>query len=373
MSDMDEEDDLSKFAADEEDRIKPIDVGGSSDAAEKTENQEPGSNPVPEDLGAPLDEKENADPFAGSNPVPEDLGAPIEGDKPDTSENKPEEPFLKDEEPEPFLKDDPLDDPNADKPPLQDSALSEEVVLSQEERAEDEARMKQIRQEMAMTEAQKGDYDDSVNFINKGEYVDLLEKAPTLKSIMIGAGWDNKSFEEDMIDVDISLFMLDKTDMTREDGDFIFYNQDRAFDGAVYHMGDSRSGAGDGDDENIFIDLNGLPFDILKIIFVLSIYDPEIQGHHFGMVRNMYVRIQNKDDGAELFRYKLDPEDHKGGNAIIIGTLIREGPRWIYEADAQVQNGGLAKIATEYGIIIKELQSTGEDVEVPEDEVQGEL
>ncbi|HIL29506.1 MAG TPA: hypothetical protein EYG18_09575, partial [Micavibrio sp.] len=129
---------------------------------------------------------------------------------------------------------------------------------------------------------------------------------------------------------------------------------------AVRHNYDSRTGAGDGDDETINVELNGVPFDLLKVVVVLSIYDPDFEGHHFGKVKNVYMRIVDKSDGLELFRYKLEDDLMSKGNALIIGTLIREGPKWIFEANSSdTINGGLAKYATDYGIIVKELQSTG--------------
>lgn len=203
------------------------------------------------------------------------------------------------------------------------------------------------------------------SYVHKGEYIDLIEKVPHLTAILAGAGWNHMALEDDPVDIDLSLFLLDKNGQTRIDDDFVFYNNDRACEGAIHHLMDSRTGAGDGDDEKMFIDLNGISFDIMKIVFVLSIYDPEIEGHHFGMVRDIFFRLVNKEDGEEILRYEVAEEDQKGGNAMIVGTLIREGPKWIFEVIAELSNGGLAKIATDYGIIVKELQSTAEieDVE----------
>ena len=158
------------------------------------------------------------------------------------------------------------------------------------------------------------------------------------------------------------MFLLDKKDMTRVDEDFVFYNNETACEGAIKHMGDNRAGtATAGDNENFNIDLNGIPFDILKIVFVLSVYDPDLVGKHFGMIKNIYFRIFNQGENEEMVRYRLNPDDHKGGNGMVVGTMIREGPKWIFEANTEISNGGLAKIATQYGLIIKELQSTGEE------------
>ncbi|MCB9990362.1 MAG: TerD family protein [Rhodospirillales bacterium] len=284
MDDM-ENDDLSNFREDDDDRIKPIDIGGDPLYA---------GNPVPqpENPLPPLPEETRE---VAENPVPEDIPA-----------GEPEKPFLQDE-PAPLAT-------GGDREPF---------------------------------------------YIKAGEYIDLVEKVPTLKRIVIGAGWDQLSPEADLVDVDLSLFLCDKTDKTRIDEDFIFYNNPKACDGAVRHLSDSRTGAGAGDDEEVFLDLNGVPFDVIKIVCVLSIYDPEIKGHNFNMVKNIYMRIVNKDDGEEVFRYAPPEDKLKGAStAVVLGTLIREGPRWIYEAAAEVTGAGLAKVATDYGLIIKELQST---------------
>ena len=104
------------------------------------------------------------------------------------------------------------------------------------------------------------------NFVRMGDEVNLLEKDPTLKNVLIGAGWDLNAFNADALDLDLSLFLLNKDKMTRMDSDFIFYNQKDALDGGIVHHGDSRTGAGDGDDENISVDLHAVPFDILQIL-----------------------------------------------------------------------------------------------------------
>lgn len=290
---MDEEDDLKKFA-EEDDRIKPIDIG---------------ANPPP------------------PSPRPAEEAQQPKTMVPDSYRNQ-----------------------DAGRAPPEDMSTSDELFLEPEPAAP--VPQKTGAGGLATVSG------DEPNYIAKGEYIDLIEKIPTLKRILVGAGWSQKALEERRVDVDLSLFLCDKTDTTRIDEDFIFYNNPKACDGAVHHMSDSRTGAGAGDDENVFIDLNGVPFDIIKIVFVFSIYDPEITGQHFGLIKNLYIRFVNKDDGEEIFRYKLDEKDYQGGNAIVAGMLIREGPKWIFEASATPSNGGLAKFATDYGIIVKELQSS---------------
>ncbi len=285
MDDLEQDSDLSKYAALEEDKIKPIDVGGG---------------------GAP----------AGATPAKKPKDAP------------------------------------------EDMSLTDTVLLSPEQMREKE---EQAKKDAARAEEVKSAFEHDTRYIKNGEYMDLIEKVPHLRRVMIGVGWQKRLVEGEYLDVDISIFLLDKNGLTRIDEDFVFYNTTKACDGAVNHLGDSRAGSGDGDDQSIMIDLNGLPFDIMKVVFVYSLYDPDIKGHHFGMIRKIFFRLTNKDDGHEILRYLVDDEDHKGGNALIVGTMIREGPKWIFEASCQTLNGGLARVAQDYGIIIKELQGTGEN------------
>ncbi len=187
--------------------------------------------------------------------------------------------------------------------------------------------------------------------VRKGEEINVSRIDPSIREITVGVGWDLKSFEGDPIDVDASIFLLNKNDQTVEDTDFIFYNNLIGRDGAVKHMGDSRTGAGDGDDEKIVIDLMALPFEIVKIAFVLSIYDMDLNASNFTMVRNVYFRIVNNLTELETFRFNLD--DNLGNaTGLMIGYLERIGTDWTYKALGQSIPGGLSKLASDYGIIV---------------------
>lgn len=187
--------------------------------------------------------------------------------------------------------------------------------------------------------------------IKKGEESNLTVREPTLRMIRAGAGWDLKSLEGDLADIDLSVFLLDKNDKTKEDEDFIFYNNLRARDNAINHMGDSRTGAGDGDDETVVIDLALLPFDIVKIAFVLSVYDLDTTDADFSMVKNVYFRLLNETNKQELVRFALD-QDLGSGIGLYVGFLERIGADWIFKGLAEPVKGGLSEIATNFGIIV---------------------
>jgi tellurium resistance protein TerD len=191
------------------------------------------------------------------------------------------------------------------------------------------------------------------NLCRVGDDINITAKDPTLKSLLVGAGWDVNAFDADIPDLDVSIFLLDKNGQTRVDEDFVFYNRPQTLEGALKHNGDSRTGAGDGDDESISINLHGIPFDIVKIVFSLSIYKGEEKSQGLGMVRNGYLRLVNAENNHELMRYILDP-DLAGRNetAMIVASLNREGPKWHFTPVAELVEGGLAAVATRYGLVI---------------------
>ena len=196
--------------------------------------------------------------------------------------------------------------------------------------------------------------DEPRNKIARGDELNITQKDPTMQEIMIGVGWDLKKFDSAPLDLDASVFLLDRNDKTREDSDFIFYNNLTGCDGAVKHLGDSRTGAGDGDDEMIMINLLGLPFDVAKVAFVLSIYDMEMKDHNFSMVKNVYFRVVNQNTQHELFRYELD-EELEGNEGLLIGTLERVGTEWIFQAIGDTVKGGLGKMAEDYAIVVAQI------------------
>lgn len=197
------------------------------------------------------------------------------------------------------------------------------------------------------------------NYVNRGDYLDLSRKVPGLNLLRVGAGWEQRALEEERVDIDLSAFILNREDITRIDEDFVFYGNPTGADGGIKHTGDSRNGAGEGDDEVVNLDLNSIPFDAQKIMFVLSIYDEESKGLNFSMVRDIFIRLVNENDQNEICRFAFADDELIGGNGCYVASLIREGPKWYFEVMGTFINGGLAEIAQKYGIIVRELQSTG--------------
>ncbi len=189
--------------------------------------------------------------------------------------------------------------------------------------------------------------------VSLGDDINLTAKDPTMYKLMVGMGWDLNVFNADALDLDVSLFLLGKDGLTRSDDDFVFYNQPMTCEGGIRHGGDSRTGAGDGDDESIAIDLHMVPFDVMKIVFVLSIYKGLEKNQNMGMVRNSYLRLVNEANNMELLRYELPAilED-RPETGVIVGSLNREGPKWHFTPLADFAENGLKDFAERFGMII---------------------
>lgn len=197
------------------------------------------------------------------------------------------------------------------------------------------------------------DWQDMKDLVHKGDYFSLTERDPTIRSIIVGAGWEQKSVEKDAIDVDLSCFLLDRNDKTRVDSDFIYFNNPSGCDGAAKLLEDSRGGAGEGDDERLFLDLNGIPFEIIRIVFAISIYDEQLKGHHFGDVRDLYLRIVNYESDQEIARFVLPMDELVGVTAIYCAAMVREGPQWFLQPIAEPARG-LSPIVRKYGLLVAE-------------------
>ena len=182
----------------------------------------------------------------------------------------------------------------------------------------------------------------------KSQSLSLTKSEPTLTKVRVGLGWDVRATAGAAFDLDASAILLGAGRRARGNQDFIFYNQPRHDSGSVIHQGDNRSGQGDGDDEQIVVDLTLVPADVENIVFPVSIHEP---GQNFGQVQNSYVRIVNEESGRELARYDLR-EDASTENAIVFAELHRENGEWTFRTLGQGNSGGLLGVATGFGIVL---------------------
>jgi tellurium resistance protein TerD len=185
----------------------------------------------------------------------------------------------------------------------------------------------------------------------KGANVSLSKEDPGLTRIVIGLGWDTRATDGEGFDLDASAFLLNEAGKVRGDHDFIFYNQLKSSDGSVEHTGDNRTGEGDGDDEQVKVDLSRVPADIHKVAVAVTIHDGEARRQNFGMVQNAFMRIVNEATGREISRYDLS-EDYSIETALIFGEVYRHGGEWKFRAVGQGYQGGLAPVARNFGVNI---------------------
>ena len=186
--------------------------------------------------------------------------------------------------------------------------------------------------------------------LSKGQKVDLTKGNAGLKSIMVGLGWDVNAFDSGTdFDLDAAAFMCGSNGKCPTEKEFVFYGNLEHGSGSVKHMGDNLTGEGDGDDEQILIDLSKVPSNVEKIAFTVTIYDADQRRQNFGQVSNAYIRIVDDATNTELIRYDLG-EDFYIETAVVVGELYRHNGEWKYNAIGSGFQGGLAALCAHYGI-----------------------
>ncbi|APA96347.1 Tellurium resistance protein TerD [Nocardia seriolae] len=183
----------------------------------------------------------------------------------------------------------------------------------------------------------------------KGGNVSLSKQAPNLTKVAVALGWDVRSTTGADFDLDASAMACGPNQRVVSDKHFVFYNNLRSPEGAIEHTGDNLTGAGEGDDEVINVDLAAMPPTITNIFFPVSIYEAETRRQAFGQVRNAYIRVIDAVTGSELTRFDLS-EDASTETAMVFGELYRHGNEWKFRAIGQGYASGLAGIARDYGV-----------------------
>ncbi|MBR3746977.1 MAG: TerD family protein [Selenomonadaceae bacterium] len=186
--------------------------------------------------------------------------------------------------------------------------------------------------------------------LKKGQKVDLTKTNPGLKEVLIGLGWDTNKYDGgSAFDLDAAAFQLNGEGKANADSDFIFYGNLKHASGAVEHLGDNLTGEGEGDDEEIVVDLSKVPENVAKIDFTVTIYEAEERKQNFGQVENAFIRVVNKATNEELIRYDLG-EDFSIETAVVIGELYRNKGEWKFNAIGSGFEGGLAALCKNFGI-----------------------
>ena len=186
--------------------------------------------------------------------------------------------------------------------------------------------------------------------LKKGQKVDLTKGNPGLTKLMVGLGWDVNMFDSGAaFDLDASAFLVGMNGKCPTENEFVFYGNLCHDSGSVEHLGDNTTGEGDGDDEQIIVDLSLVPDNIQRIAFTVTIYDHDVRGQNFGQVANSYIRIVDEAKNEELIRYDLG-EDFSIETAIVVGELYKHNGAWKFNAICSGFQGGLAALCAHYGI-----------------------
>lgn len=184
----------------------------------------------------------------------------------------------------------------------------------------------------------------------KGQRVSLEKIAPGLTEIFVGLGWDVKAVDTGVdFDLDASVFLLGSNERLISDKHFIFYNNLTSPDAAkaTEHTGDNLTGAGDGDDEVVKVNLKQVPSEIEKIIITVTIHDAQERQQNFGQVQNAFVRVVNLQNEQEVVRYDL-VEDYSIETALIMAELYRKDGEWRLNAVGAGYQGGLQALLDRY-------------------------
>ena len=186
--------------------------------------------------------------------------------------------------------------------------------------------------------------------LNKGQKVSLTKENPGLANVVVGLGWDINQFDNGgAFDLDTAAFMLGDNGRCPTEKEFIFFGNLNHPSGSVQHLGDNKTGAGDGDDEQIRINLAAIPDNISRIAFTVTIYEADERRQNFGQVNNAFIRIYNENNGEEILRYDLG-EDFSIETAVVFGELYKYNGEWKFNAIGGGYQGGLAALCANYGI-----------------------
>lgn len=186
----------------------------------------------------------------------------------------------------------------------------------------------------------------------KGQKVDLTKGNPGLKNLIIGLGWDLNKYDGGFdFDLDTAAFLVGDNGKVTNDLDFVFYNNLKHTSGGVEHLGDNRNGDGDGDDEQIMVDITKIPANISRVAFTVTIHDAASRRQNFGQVSNSYIRVLNKENNEELVKYELG-EDFSIETAIVVGEIYKHNGEWKFSASGSGFEGGLESLCKNFGINI---------------------
>ena len=191
--------------------------------------------------------------------------------------------------------------------------------------------------------------------LGKGQGISLKKTENNLSQVTIGLGWDIQEQKKGFLgglfggkdadyDLDVVAFLVGQNgkvnnlgrdtqgNVTLQNGDVVFFNNQRHSSGHIWLTGDNRTGAGDGDDEQIIVKLNSLSNDYHKIVFIVQIYEGAKNNQHFGQVQNAFIRAVDAS-GKEMVRFNLSGKDqYDQQRSLLFAELVRESNGWKFNA-----------------------------------------
>ena len=191
--------------------------------------------------------------------------------------------------------------------------------------------------------------------LQKGQRISLKKEAPNLTRLMCGLGWDVVQKTGGLMgffgggadfDLDASVLCLDAQDKLRDKANLVYFGNLRHASGAITHLGDNLTGAGEGDDEQILIELPKIPATIAKLVLVINIYEAMKRQQEFGQIKNAFVRLVDLSNNREIARYTLSGQQYQGCTGMVLAEVYRHGDEWKMVASGEgdrLDLGGMTK------------------------------
>jgi len=203
--------------------------------------------------------------------------------------------------------------------------------------------------------------------LQKGQKIDLTKGNPGLSKIMVGLGWDEVaaaskpksggilgglfgggSGSSAAIDCDASAILLNDQNKLTSKERLVYFGNLQSSDKSVKHSGDNLTGAGDGDDEQIQVDLSNVPNDVHKIVFVVNIYDSVKRKQDFGLIANAFIRVVNPVNEQEFCKFNLT-DSYAGKTSLVVAEVYRHNNEWKFAAIGEGTNdASLSELVRRY-------------------------
>lgn len=197
----------------------------------------------------------------------------------------------------------------------------------------------------------------SIN-LQKGQRISLKKESPGLTTVMCGLGWDVAQSSggflgifkpSSNLDLDASALCLNADGRLDNNMNVIYYNNLSHVSGGITHLGDNLTGEGEGDDEQILVDLPKIPPEINKLVFVVSIFQAFDRQQNFGQVKNAFVRLVDTLNNKEIARYNLSGQEYQGSTGMIMAEIERDNNSWNMQAIGQgIKISGLQQLVNLY-------------------------